>query len=172
MRSRSLALSFKPATQALRRIPFHEPRLIFSAAVAAEQISRLVPIRAGRIQEKTMSSFGQRIRPFVQSELDAARHARSQHDASGEFACLEHAHVLSQADTLLHVRVHAAMLLWGVRQRSAREVLGQSVRVIAAATKTFIGLVPHGNTGGTNVGAFRRMPVAPDLQRLIDAATR
>jgi len=171
MRSRSLAPSFKPATQALRRIPFHEPRLIFSAAAAAQQISRLAPIPAGRIQEKTMSSFGQRIRPFVQSELDAARHARSRHDASGEFACLERAHVLSQADTLLHVRVHAAMLLWGVRQRSAREVLGQSVRVVAAATKT-IGLVPHGNTGGTNVGAFRRMPIAPDLQRLIDAAGR
>jgi hypothetical protein len=35
---------------------------------------------------------------------------------------------------------------------------------------TFVGLVPQGNTGGANVSAFRRMPMAPDLQRLIDAA--
>lgn len=117
-----------------------------------------------------MSSFGQRIRPFVQAELDAAQHARALSDASGEFACLERAHVLSQSHTVQHVRVHAEMLLWGIRQRSAREVFGQVVRIIGAATKTFVGLVPHGNTGGANVSAFRRMPIAPDLQRLIDAA--
>jgi hypothetical protein len=143
-----------------------------TSATAAAQPSRPAPIHAGRFQEQPMSSFGQRIRPVVQSELDAARHARSLHDASGEFAHLERAHVLSQADTLQHVRVHAAMLVWGVRQRSAREVIGQLVRIVGAATKTFIGLVPHGNTGGTNVSAFRRMPIAPDLQRLIDAADR
>lgn len=119
-----------------------------------------------------MSSFGQRIRSVVESELNAARRARSLHDASREFAHLERAHVLSQADTLQHVRVHAAMLLWGIRQRSAMEVIGQLIRIVGAATKTFIGLVPHGNTGGTNVSAFRRMPIAPDLQRLIDAASR
>lgn len=117
-----------------------------------------------------MSSIGQRIRPFIQAELDAARHARALNDASGEFACLERAHVLSQADTLLHVRVHAEMLRWGIRQRSAREVIGQLIRIVGAGTKTFIGLVPHGNTGGANVSAFRRMPIAPELQRLIDTA--
>lgn len=119
-----------------------------------------------------MSSFGQRIRPFIESEFDAARQAGSLHDASAELAHLERAHVLSQADTLQHVRVHVAMLLWGIRQRSAREVIGQLFRIVGAATKTFIGLVPHGNTGGANVSAFRRMPIAPDLQRLIDAAGR
>ena len=117
-----------------------------------------------------MSSFGQRIRPFVQAELDAARDARALRDASGEFAYLERAHVLSQSNTLQHVRVHTEMLLWGLRQRSAREVFGQVFRTIGAATKTFVGLVPHGNTGGSNVSAFRRMPIAPELQRLIDAA--
>ena len=117
-----------------------------------------------------MSSFGQRIRPFVQAELDAARRARARHDAAGEFTGLERAHVLSQGDTLRHVRVHAAMLVWGIRQRSAREVFGQVVRIVGAATKTVIGLVPNGNTGGANVSALRRMPVAPELQRLIDAA--
>lgn len=119
-----------------------------------------------------MQSFGQRIRPFVQAELDASRRARALQDAAEEFGHLERAHVLSQADTLQHVRVHAAMLRWGIRQCNAREVVGQLVRIVGAATKTFIGLVPHGNTGGTNVSAFRSMPIAPDLQRLIDAAGR
>jgi hypothetical protein len=119
-----------------------------------------------------MSSFAQRIRPFVQAELDAAQHARARRDFCGEFAHLERAHVLSQATTLLHVRVHAAMLLWGIRQRSVREVAGQLFRIVGAATKSWAGLVPQGNTGGANVDAFRRMPIAPELQHLIDAAGR
>jgi Protein of unknown function (DUF3703) len=143
---------------------------IVAAAVAARRSSRGSPIHPLRIQEQRMSTFGQRIRPFVQAELDAARRARARQDTAGEFACLERAHVLSQGDTLLHVRVHAAMLRWGLRQRSAREVFGQVIRIVGAATKTAIGLVPHGNTGGANVSALRRMPIAPELQRLIDAA--
>jgi hypothetical protein len=84
--------------------------------------------------------------------------------------CLERAHVLAQSDTLQHVRVHAAMLLWGMRQRRGREVRGQLFRIAGAATKTILGLVPRGNTGGTNVSAFHRLPVAPERQRLIDTA--
>ena len=117
-----------------------------------------------------MSTFAQRIRPFVQPELDAARHARAQRDASGEFAHLERAHVLSQAATLLHVRVHTAMLLWGLRQCSVREVIGQLLRIVGAATKTWVGLVPHRTSGGAKVSAVRPLPIAPELQRLIDAA--
>jgi Protein of unknown function (DUF3703) len=117
-------------------------------------------------------SFGQRICPFVQAELDAARRAAAQHDAAGEFACLERAHVLAQSDTLQHVRVHAAMLLWGIRQRCAHEVFGQLVRIVGAATKTVVGLVPQGNTGGTNVSALSRMPVPPDLRHILDTARR
>lgn len=119
-----------------------------------------------------MSKLGQRIRPFVRAELDAARRARARNDAPGEFACLERAHVLSQAHTQQHVRVHAAMLCWGVRQCDPREVAAQLMRIVGAATKTAFGLVPYGNTGGANVSAFRRMPIAPELKRLIDAASR
>lgn len=125
-----------------------------------------------RTQRESMHSFSQRIRPFVRAELDAAQRAGAQDNASAEFACLERAHVLAQGDTLQHVRVHAVMLQWGIRQRCAREVLGQSVRIVGAATKTMVGLVPRGNTGGTNVSALRRMPVPPDLQRILDAARR
>ena len=117
-----------------------------------------------------MTSFARRIRPFVLAELEAARRASGQGDPSRAFVHLERAHVLSQSSTVLHVQVHGAMLRWGLRQRSLHEVAGQWLRLVGAATKTFAGLVPHGNTGGSNVGALRPMPIAPELQRLIDAA--
>ena len=46
----------------------------------------------------------------------------------------------------------------------------QAWRIAAASLFTPIGRVPAGNTGGANVGGFRRLPVAHDLQRTLDAA--
>lgn len=117
-----------------------------------------------------MSRFGRSIRPFIQSELDAARRAMQAGDPPREFARLERAHVLGQTDTWLHVRVHVCMLMWGLRQHSAREVAGQVIRILGAATKTALGLVPHGNSGGSRVNPWRRMPIAPELQALITSA--
>jgi hypothetical protein len=37
---------------------------------------------------------------------------------------------------------------------------------------TAIGMVPTGNTGGSNVSPFRKMAIAPDLAVLITMAQR
>ena len=117
-----------------------------------------------------MSKFARNIRPHVQAELVAARATQAQGLAVIAFAHLERAHVLGQASTVEHVRVHWRMLLWGWRQRSIRECLGQILRIAGAATKTALGRVPYGNTGGANVSPFKRMPVAPELAALIQEA--
>ena len=123
-------------------------------------------------QEELMSRFHDRIRAAVEAELDGARQAEQLGDAKTAFGRLERAHVLGQPSTRLHTRVHWLMLRWAMRQRDVSEAAGQVYRMAAAATKTAFGWLPHGNTGGTSVGAFRPMPVAPELQRLIDAARR
>jgi hypothetical protein len=112
-----------------------------------------------------MSRFADNIRPYVDAELRAA-------EAGGPdaFTHLERAHVLGQESTREHVRVHWRMLRWGWARRDPREVFGQAFRLIGAATKTFIGLVPAGNTGGANVSPFRPMPVDPELAAIIERA--
>ncbi|MBT9499721.1 MAG: DUF3703 domain-containing protein [Burkholderiaceae bacterium] len=117
-----------------------------------------------------MNTFSQRIRPFVQVELDAARTLEARGEFASAFRRLERAHVLGQASTREHVRVHVAMLGWAVRQRVGPEAFGQLLRILGAATKTAWGAVPRGNTGGANVSALKPMPTPPDLQHLIDAA--
>jgi hypothetical protein len=114
-----------------------------------------------------MSSFADNIRPHVDAELRAA--AAGGPDA---FAHLERAHVLGQESTREHVRVHWRMLRWGLARRDAREVIGQVFRLIGAATKTFVGLVPAGNTGGANVSPFEPMTVDPQLAAIIEKARR
>jgi len=117
-----------------------------------------------------MSKFGRNIRPHVEAELLAAAEAEAKGQAHTAFAHLERAHVLGQAATVEHVRVHWRMFLWGLRQRNARECLGHLLRIGGAATKTAIGLVPHGNTGGSNVSPFERIPVPPELEARIQRA--
>ena len=88
-------------------------------------------------------------------------------DPAAAFAHLERAHILSQYATRDHVRVHYAMLRWGMAQRDLREITGQIIRIIAAATKTALGFVPVGNTGGANVSPVKPMKLPDDLAAII-----
>jgi hypothetical protein len=115
-----------------------------------------------------MSTYGQLIRPYVDAELQSATEAEREGDAARAFGHLERAHVLGQPATVHHVRVHWRMFVWGWRQRHPRECLGQLVRMVGAATKTGVGLVPTGNTGGANVSPVKVMPIAPELAAIID----
>lgn len=115
--------------------------------------------------------FARRIRPFVQYELDAAARREVRGEFSTAFAHLERAHVLGQASTVEHVRVHWAMFCWALRQNVATEAIGQAWRIAGALLKTWL-WVPVGNTGGSSVSGFKPMPVPMELQRLIDVARR
>ena len=104
--------------------------------------------------------FSQRIAPFVEREFTAASGLIDQGEMKRAFAHLEDAHVLGQRSTKWHVLAHWRMLFWALRSRDFREAVGQFIRLIGAATKTFAGLVPTGNTGGANVSAFRPMKLS------------
>lgn len=100
-------------------------------------------------------------------EIANARAAERDGNFARAFSHLERAHVLGQAATREHVRVHCAMLAWGCRLRNLKEIFGQLLRIAGALTKTAIGFVPSGNTGGANVSPFRRMPIAPELASIM-----
>ena len=114
--------------------------------------------------------FTRNIRPYVEAELAHAHKMQSQNNQKCAFTHLENAHVLGQASTRLHVKVHVQMLLWAVKQSNIVEFFGQLFRIAGAATKTAFGLVPTGNTGGTNVSPFKVMPIKPELDRILKKA--
>jgi len=114
-------------------------------------------------------SFRSRIKPFVDAEISASIAHRKEGNHRAEFAHLERAHVLGQAATIEHVRAHYLMLLWSIRQHSAKEFFGQIFRIVGAATKTAFGWVPTGNTGGANVSPFKPMAIPDDLQAILRA---
>ena len=117
-----------------------------------------------------MKSYYHRIKPYWDLEIALAKKSASTGDREEEFKHLERAHILGQNSTLLHTRTHILMMLWGIRQRNIQEVAGQIFRVFGALTKTIFGLIPSGNTGGSNVSPFKRMPISPELQLIINAS--
>ena len=84
------------------------------------------------------------------------------------FAHIERAHVIGQAFVVPHARSHWLMLEVELRRRRPGAVFGQVVRIALGALGSAVGVIPVGNTGGTNVSMFKRMPIAPELQNVID----
>lgn len=112
--------------------------------------------------------------PLQQAISEAFQHAEQARQAGHSttaFAWLERAHILSQRQPLLHAKSHWLMLTLGWQQHDYREVAGQLPRVVAALLFSRI-WVPIGNTGRARVSAFRPMPVADELHRLLRHETR
>ncbi|HSW20625.1 MAG TPA: DUF3703 domain-containing protein [Ramlibacter sp.] len=117
-----------------------------------------------------MSNFSIRIRPHVQVELDAAHTAERRGEFNTASIKLARAHVLGQASTREHVRVHWHMLRFAIRHRRTPEFFGQAWRLVAATVFTPLGMVPAGNTGRADVSGFKRMGMPEDLRSIIEAA--
>ena len=116
-----------------------------------------------------IDTYRERIRPHIERELEQAVDLEERGDLSAAFQHLERAHVLGQQDTHWHVTVHQAMLGFAARHGDTREAAGQVLRIVGAASKTPLGLYPTGNTGGANISPLKTLPIASDLQALIDA---
>ena len=112
-------------------------------------------------------NFTQSATPYVNQKLSQASIAFSQHNNKAGFKSLEDAHVIGQHSTYHHTVVHYEMLKFGVKQRDIKEVFGQIFRIIGALTKTAIGLLPEGNTGGANVSPFKPMPISPENKAIL-----
>ncbi|NRB39557.1 MAG: DUF3703 domain-containing protein [Pseudomonadales bacterium] len=117
-----------------------------------------------------MSHFSKNIAPYVNKEIQKANQAQCSGDYSSAFTYLENAHVLGQASTYWHVKVHYLMMLWGFKQKNIKEVLGQAFRMIGAALLTAVKSVPVGNTGGSNVSPIKVMPIKAEHAAIISKA--
>lgn len=61
------------------------------------------------------------------------------------------------------------MLLFGIKIKNTKEVLGQIPRLLVGGVKSFVGKVPVGNTGGANMPPLRIMPIEPELLEIINS---
>lgn len=107
---------------------------------------------------------------LVDAELGRHRWAASVGDVGSAWWALERAHIVSQADLLLHLRVHMIMLVYALRTADLREAGGQLLRLALAPLGTLSGRTPLGNTGRARVALFAPMPIPGDLRRALEEA--
>lgn len=104
------------------------------------------------------------LRHAFEQELEAGivlYHQNRERDAMTHF---ENAHVLGQRYVVPHVRSHWWMLKVAAKQRSLSSVLGQTLRIVLGIIGSASGIVPLGNTGGTDIGMFQTLPIDDKLR--------
>lgn len=107
-------------------------------------------------------------RAAFERELSAAQSFINDGDLETGFRHLERAHVIGQKYVVPHVRSHWAMLKLEWRRRRPAAVVGQAVRIVLGGIGSAIGVLPDGNTGGSNVNMFKRMPIEDELKKMRD----
>lgn len=110
------------------------------------------------------------LRPHYQGELLAYQSKWEQGLLPEAWRHLERAHILGQPYPLAHTAVHWQMLLFGFKTRNAQEIIGQLPRLLVGGVKSWAGMIPLGNTGGSDVPPLRPMPIPDDLQQIMRAA--
>lgn len=78
------------------------------------------------------------------------------------FYHLENAHILGQKHLYRHTLSHVYMLIYGIKTKNLKEILGQITRILASLFFTNI-WVPKGNTGGSNISPIKPIPVRREL---------
>lgn len=108
------------------------------------------------------------LRPHYLNELAASKAASENGQLQQAWRCLERAHVLGQPYPVQHSEVHWLMLKFGFKIKDGKEILGQIPRLLVGGVKSFVGVIPVGNTGGANVPPLMPLEIPTDLQQIID----
>jgi hypothetical protein len=104
---------------------------------------------------------------YYQRELALYNTAMQRGNLQQAWEHLENAHVLGQRYPYQHTQVHWKMLLFGFKIKSIKEIIGQLPRLIFGGVKSFVGHVPVGNTGGSNVPILKPMPIRKELEDIL-----
>ena len=89
-------------------------------------------------------------------------------DFGKAFYHLERAHVVGQQSPRHHTHVHWHMLMWGVRTRNLKEIFGQLIRIPTGFIGSILGIVPTGNTGGSNINLFQKLEISDELRSITE----
>ena len=104
-------------------------------------------------------------------EMSRCREFIAAGDFERAFQNLERAHVIGQTSVRAHAKTHWLMFKLEIQRRRIAAASGQAVRLVLGVIGSAIGVVPTGNTGGTDISMFKRLPIPRDLQEIIDGTS-
>ncbi|MUP44422.1 DUF3703 domain-containing protein [Gramella sp. BOM4] len=107
------------------------------------------------------------LKTYYNSELQAYEFYLKRNDLANAWRALERSHIIGQAFFWQHTRSHWMMFKFGWHIKDTKEILGQIPRLLVGGIKSFVGIIPLGNTGGAKVSPFRPMDIPEDLSLIL-----
>lgn len=111
-----------------------------------------------------------KLKPYYDKELISYQKEYLKGNLKNAWNHLERAHILGQRYPYSHTFVHWKMLQFGLRIKNTKEILGQIPRLIFGGVKSFVGTIPVGNPGGSNVPPLKPFPIEKELQDIFSKA--
>lgn len=110
------------------------------------------------------------LKPFYEKELNSHQAEYEQGNLINAWDHLERAHIIGQKYPYAHTSVHWKMLVFGIKIKSSKEVIGQIPRLILGGVKSFVGKIPVGNPGGANVPPLKPFPISKEIHDIFTNA--
>jgi len=108
------------------------------------------------------------LKPYYDAEITNYQFMMNKAELSEAWNHLERAHVIGQAYPYQHSYAHWKMLLFGIKIKSPKEIIGQLPRLLVGGVKSFVGKVPVGNTGGANIPPLQSLPIQEDIGAIFE----
>ena len=118
---------------------------------------------------KFNTSLPKKLNFHFQKELSEYKKELNCNNLPKAWSHLERAHVIGQSFPFAHSFVHYKMLQFGIKIKSPNEVLGQIPRLLIGGVKSFVGKVPIGNTGGSNIPPFKQIRLEKDIELMFES---
>ena len=110
------------------------------------------------------------LKPFYNKELESYSEHFVNSNLQNAWHHLERAHIIGQQYPYQHIYVHFKMLKFGIKIKSAKEIIGQIPRLLVGGIKSFVGKIPVGNPGGANVPPLKSFPIEQEIQEIFAKA--
>ena len=107
------------------------------------------------------------LKVHYQQELEDYKREVSKANLPAAWRHLERAHIIGQAWFKQHTNSHWLMFKFGIKIKDRKEILGQLPRLLVGGVKSFVGVIPVGNTGGANTPPLQAMEIPEDLKKIM-----
>ena len=107
---------------------------------------------------------------YFKEELQKYRSEFEHNNLEQAWNHLERAHIIGQRYPFEHSLVHLKMMHFGFKIKNTKEVFGQIPRLVFGGVKSFVGKVPVGNPGGSNVPPLKPFPIEESIQDIFQKA--
>ncbi|MFT6631321.1 MAG: hypothetical protein ACJAS4_001270 [Bacteriovoracaceae bacterium] len=111
------------------------------------------------------------LKSYYQKEINSGEKFYLAGDFKEAFLHFERAHILGQSYIIPHTISHLWMLKIGIKNSDFKEIFGQILRIPLGILGSAVGIIPVGNTGGSNVSVTARMELPSDLLEILKSSS-